>query len=171
MLKTGSSGRSADLPACTYIVMGWMLSSRSCQIFVVQVTAYYAPQFEALRELVVEGGPPVFTACLSRCKKWLSRGGKSAVYFAKTRDERYVVKQLTRSEKQSFLDFAPAYFRSGSGFPCAGDSTDFAVMPCICISRVVLWIQRPPSFPTLPPPSVPHPPPPSPQLLGHVRTQ
>ena len=78
-----------------------------------QVTAYYAPQFEALREMVVEGGQPVFTACLSRCKKWLSRGGKSAVYFAKTRDERYVVKQLTRSEKQSFLDFAPAYFRFG----------------------------------------------------------
>ena len=77
----------------------------------VQVTAYYAPQFEALRSLVVEGGQPVFIACLSRCKKWLSRGGKSAVYFAKTRDERYVVKQLTRSEKQSFLDFAPAYFR------------------------------------------------------------
>lgn len=62
---------------------------------------------------MVEGGQPVFTACLARCKKWLSRGGKSAVYFAKTRDERYVVKQLTRSEKQSFLDFAPAYFRSG----------------------------------------------------------
>ena len=80
----------------------------------MQVTAYYAPQFEALREIVVEGGHPVFTACLSRCKKWLSRGGKSAVYFAKTRDERYVVKQLTRSEKQSFLDFAPAYFRCPS---------------------------------------------------------
>lgn len=80
-----------------------------------QVTAYYAPQFEALRDLVVEGGQPVFTACLSRCKKWLSRGGKSAVYFAKTRDERYVVKQLTRSEKHSFLDFAPAYFRYLAG--------------------------------------------------------
>ncbi|KAL3149135.1 hypothetical protein ABBQ32_001972 [Trebouxia sp. C0010 RCD-2024] len=80
-----------------------------------QVTAYYAPQFEALREMVVEGGALVFTACLSRCKKWLSRGGKSAVYFAKTQDERYVVKQLTRSEKQSFLDFAPAYFRYLAG--------------------------------------------------------
>lgn len=77
-----------------------------------QVTAYYAPQFNALHELIVEGGQPVFLACLSRCKKWLSQGGKSNVYFAKTRDERYVVKQLTRSEKQSFLDFAPAYFRS-----------------------------------------------------------
>ena len=80
-------------------------------VLALQVIAYYAPQFEALRGLMVEGGHPVFTACLSRCKEWLSRGGKSAVYFAKTRDERYVVKQLTRSEKQSFLDFAPAYFR------------------------------------------------------------
>lgn len=75
------------------------------------MTAYYAPQFDALRELIVAGRQPVFLACLSRCKKWLSQGGKSNVYFAKTRDERYVVKQLTRSEKQSFLDFAPAYFR------------------------------------------------------------
>lgn len=77
----------------------------------MQVTAYYAPQFDALRKLIVEGGQLVFLACLSRCKKWVSQGGKSNVYFAKTRDERYVVKQLTRSEKQSFLDFAPAYFR------------------------------------------------------------
>ena len=95
----------------------------------MQVTAYYAPQFEALREMVVEGGQPVFTACLSRCKKWLSRGGKSAVYFAKTRDERYVVKQLTRSEKQSLLDFAPAYFRSGPLSHNAADSTDLAGIP------------------------------------------
>lgn len=84
----------------------------------MQVTAYYAPQFEALREMVVEGGAPVYTACLTRCKKWLSRGGKSAVYFAKTQDERYIVKQLTRSEKQSFLDFAPAYFRCCPALAC-----------------------------------------------------
>ena len=99
---------------------------RCYQNLAVQVTAYYAPQFEALREMVVEGAAPVFTACLSRCKKWLSRGGKSAVYFAKTQDERYVVKQLTRSEKQSFLDFAPAYFRCCPALAVSYDHDD----PC-----------------------------------------
>lgn len=106
----------------------------------MQVTAYYAPQFEALREMAVEGGQPVFTACLSRCKKWLSRGGKSAVFFAKTRDERYVVKQLTRSEKQSFLDFAPAYFRSV--VHDASDSTDLAGLPACACAAVVLMDQN-----------------------------
>lgn len=95
-----------DSMLCTCITRAHAQAQR-----VVQVTAYYATQFDALRELIVEGGQPVFLASLSRCKKWLSQGGKSNVYFAKTRDERYVVKQLTRSEKQSFLDFAPAYFR------------------------------------------------------------
>ena len=113
----------------------------------VQVTAYYAPQFEALREMVVEGGQPVFTACLSRCKKWLSRGGKSAVYFAKTRDERYVVKQLTRSEKQSFLDFAPAYFRFGPvvHYVTDGTKTCWDVL-CMCRSHLLSWgnFSRPP---------------------------
>ena len=104
----------------------------------MQVTAYYAPQFDALRELIVEGGQPVFLACLSRCKKWLSQGGKSNVYFAKTRDERYVVKQLTRSEKQSFLDFAPAYFRSQATLHwfCF-----VLICLCYCLLHRVVWEQ------------------------------
>lgn len=76
-----------------------------------QVTAYYAPQFAELRRRCVAGGEPAFLASISRCRKWASRGGKSAVYFARTMDKRYIVKQLSRSERQSFLEFAPDYFR------------------------------------------------------------
>ncbi len=45
-----------------------------------------------------------------RCRKWAASGGKSNAYFAKTRDDRYIVKSLSKAEKASFLDFAPAYF-------------------------------------------------------------
>lgn len=64
-----------------------------------QVIAYFAPQFAELRRRSVTGGEAAFVASLSRCRKWDSSGGKSNAYFAKSRDERYIVKQLSRSEK------------------------------------------------------------------------
>ena len=54
----------------------------------LQVLAYYAPQFAALRWLCIQGGEESFLASISRCRKWESKGGKSNVYFAKSRDER-----------------------------------------------------------------------------------
>lgn len=56
----------------------------------LQVTAYYAPQFAELRRRCVAGGDSAFLASISRCRKWASRGGKSAVYFARTLDRRWV---------------------------------------------------------------------------------
>lgn len=53
------------------------------------MVAYYAPQFAELRGRCVAGGEGVFLASISRCRKWASRGGKSNVYFAKTRDDRW----------------------------------------------------------------------------------
>lgn len=75
------------------------------------MTAYYAPQFAAVRRIFVRGGEAAYLASIARCRPWLAQGGKSNVFFAKTRDDRYVVKQLTRTEKQSILEFAPDYFR------------------------------------------------------------
>ena len=63
------------------------------------VTAYYAAQFAELRKRVVAGGELAFMLSLSRCKRWKPKGGKTMAYFAKTHDERYVVKSLSRSEK------------------------------------------------------------------------
>ena len=82
-----------------------------CASPLLQTTAYYAPQFAQLRRHCVVGGEGAFLASMARCRKWSSRGGKSSAFFAKTRDDRYVVKQLLKSEKQSFLEFAPVYFR------------------------------------------------------------
>ena len=74
-----------------------------------QMKAYYAPQFSALRQLSVEGGEKSFLTSIGRCKPWLAQGGKSNVFFAKTLDQRYIVKQMNRAEKQSFLEMAPEY--------------------------------------------------------------
>lgn len=75
-----------------------------------EVVAYFAPQFAEVRRRWVAGGEAAYVASLSRCRKWDSSGGKSNAYFAKTRDERYIVKQLSRSEKGSLLNTAPAHF-------------------------------------------------------------
>lgn len=74
-----------------------------------RVTCYYAKQFDALRKKCC-GGDFDYIRSMSRCRKWGAHGGKSNVFFAKTMDDRFVVKQVTSTEKISFLDFAPQYF-------------------------------------------------------------
>lgn len=63
------------------------------------VVAYYALQFAELRRRLVAGGELSFLLSLSRCKRWRPKGGKTMAYFAKTFDERYIIKSLSRSEK------------------------------------------------------------------------
>ena len=75
------------------------------------MVAYFAPQFEEMRRRCCSGGTAAYLASLSRSRKWDSRGGKSGSYFAKTHDDRYIIKQMSKTEKASFLDAAPAYFR------------------------------------------------------------
>ncbi|XP_020586116.1 putative 1-phosphatidylinositol-3-phosphate 5-kinase FAB1C isoform X2 [Phalaenopsis equestris] len=73
------------------------------------VTCYFAKQFDALRKKCCPNDLD-FIRSLSRCKKWNAQGGKSNVYFAKSLDERFIIKQVTRTELDSFEDFAPDYF-------------------------------------------------------------
>ncbi|CAI5467885.1 unnamed protein product [Closterium sp. Yama58-4] len=62
----------------------------------------------AAGEGVVDGSGDVeFVRSLCRCKRWSAEGGKSSVYFAKTADDRFVIKQ----EILAFLDFANDYFK------------------------------------------------------------
>lgn len=42
--------------------------------------------------------------------RWEPRGGKSNSFFAKTRDDRFIVKQLSAAERKSFQEMAPNYF-------------------------------------------------------------
>ncbi|XP_071716617.1 1-phosphatidylinositol-3-phosphate 5-kinase FAB1B-like [Rutidosis leptorrhynchoides] len=74
------------------------------------VTSYYAKQFEALRRICCPSEMD-YIRSLSRCKKWGAQGGKSNVFFAKTLDDRFIIKQVTKTELESFIKFAPAYFK------------------------------------------------------------
>ncbi|ODV78105.1 uncharacterized protein CANTADRAFT_55312 [Suhomyces tanzawaensis NRRL Y-17324] len=77
-------------------------TSLSCKIF-------YSEQFEAFRRAC--GNNDNFIQSLSRCIKWNSNGGKSGSNFLKTLDDRYIVKELSKSELESFVSIAPFYFK------------------------------------------------------------
>ncbi|XP_039016949.1 1-phosphatidylinositol-3-phosphate 5-kinase FAB1A-like isoform X2 [Hibiscus syriacus] len=74
------------------------------------VTCYYAKRFESLRRTCCPSEMD-FVRSLSRCKKWGAQGGKSNVFFAKTLDDRFIIKQVTKTELESFIMFGPAYFK------------------------------------------------------------
>lgn len=74
------------------------------------VTCYFAEQFDALRKRCCPCDLD-FVRSLSRCKRWSAQGGKSNVYFAKSLDERFIIKQVTKTELESFEEFAPEYFK------------------------------------------------------------
>ncbi|KAK4409690.1 putative 1-phosphatidylinositol-3-phosphate 5-kinase FAB1C [Sesamum angolense] len=56
------------------------------------VTCYFAKQFDALRRRCCPSEVD-FLRSLSRCKRWSAQGGKSNVYFAKSFDDRFIIKQ------------------------------------------------------------------------------
>ncbi|KAJ3120850.1 1-phosphatidylinositol-3-phosphate 5-kinase [Physocladia obscura] len=70
--------------------------------------AFYAEQFDALRRNC--GFEEGYLHSLSRCIKWEASGGKSRSAFLKTRDDRLILKQLSRQEMEALLKFAPFYF-------------------------------------------------------------
>nr|BAK00464.1 predicted protein [Hordeum vulgare subsp. vulgare] len=74
------------------------------------VICYYAKQFDALRRICCPSERD-FVRSLSRCKKWGAQGGKSNVFFAKSLDDRFIIKQVTKTELESFMKFAPDYFK------------------------------------------------------------
>lgn len=84
------------------------------------VTCYYAKKFEALRRSCCPSELD-FLRSISRCKKWGAQGGKSNVFFAKSLDDRFIIKQVTKTELESFLKFGTEYFKylseSSTGSP------------------------------------------------------
>lgn len=74
------------------------------------VTSYFAKEFDAIRRKCCADELD-YIRSLSRCKRWSAQGGKSNAYFAKTLDDRFVLKQVTRTELDSFEDYAAEYFK------------------------------------------------------------
>ncbi|KAK4853775.1 hypothetical protein QYF36_014371 [Acer negundo] len=89
------------------------------------VTCYYAKRFDALRRICCPSELD-FVRSLSRCKKWEAQGGKSNVFFAKTLDERFIIKQVTKTELESFIKFGAAYFKYLSESISTGSPTCLA---------------------------------------------
>ncbi|XP_065867135.1 1-phosphatidylinositol-3-phosphate 5-kinase FAB1B isoform X2 [Euphorbia lathyris] len=89
------------------------------------VTCYYAKRFEALRRICCPSELD-YVRSLSRCKKWGAQGGKSNVFFAKTLDDRFIIKQVTKTELESFIKFAPEYFKYLSESICSRSPTCLA---------------------------------------------
>ncbi|KAJ1722874.1 Mitochondrial distribution and morphology protein 12 [Coemansia erecta] len=69
---------------------------------------YYAAQFEALRRC--NNCEDSYIESLSRCMPYIAKGGKSGSAFLRTRDQRFIVKQVSKPESDAFLKFAPFYF-------------------------------------------------------------
>lgn len=73
------------------------------------VVCLYATQFRDLRNRCCPSEND-FIASLSRCRSWDAQGGKSKSFFAKTMDERFIIKEIKKTEYDSFKEFALGYF-------------------------------------------------------------
>ncbi|XP_065847316.1 putative 1-phosphatidylinositol-3-phosphate 5-kinase FAB1D isoform X2 [Euphorbia lathyris] len=74
------------------------------------VICLYAKQFRDLRSRSCPSEED-YIASLSRCMNWDAKGGKSKSVFAKTLDERFIIKEIKKTEFESFVKFAPHYFK------------------------------------------------------------
>ncbi|KAK6939801.1 Chaperonin Cpn60/GroEL/TCP-1 family [Dillenia turbinata] len=73
------------------------------------VVCLYANRFHDLRSRFCSSELD-YIASLSRCKNWDAKGGKSKSFFAKTLDDRFIIKEIKKTEFESFFKFAPDYF-------------------------------------------------------------
>jgi len=72
--------------------------------------SYFPHWFDKLRDNIFPGKEEELIYSLSGCSRWEAMGGKSGLSFFKTDDDRFILKQMSRFEFQSFLEFAPHYF-------------------------------------------------------------
>jgi len=81
-------------------------------------TSYWATQFCAVREVYLRMTDSTnqldveqsYVSSLSAAYSWAASGGKSGASFAKTSDDRFVIKNISRTELQMFLECSSAYF-------------------------------------------------------------
>ncbi|KAL5228542.1 hypothetical protein ABZP36_016807 [Zizania latifolia] len=74
------------------------------------VVCIYAKQFYDLRKICCPS-ENAYIASISRCKEWNAQGGKSKAFFAKSMDDRFIIKQIKKTEFDSFLKFGLEYFK------------------------------------------------------------
>ena len=72
------------------------------------VSAYFAKHFEELRKII--GVEEFYISSLSFSAAWNASGGKSKATWARTNDGRFLMKEVSNIELESFRRFAPSYF-------------------------------------------------------------
>ncbi|KAI5124133.1 hypothetical protein M0805_000944 [Coniferiporia weirii] len=85
----------------------WAISFESGGL-TITCTILYPEQFDALRRTY--DCEKSMIESLARCVKWNASGGKSGSAFLKTRDDRFIAKELSRPELETMATFGPAYF-------------------------------------------------------------
>ncbi|QQP37864.1 FYVE finger-containing phosphoinositide kinase_ putative, partial [Caligus rogercresseyi] len=68
--------------------------------------AYFAWEFERLREEILVN-PKDYVQSLAECEPWKTSGGKSGLHFYKTKDDRFILKEMSGVEFNCFQEFAP----------------------------------------------------------------
>jgi len=72
---------------------------------------YFAEEFRQLRQLIFPQGEVEYVRSLSACMYWMARGGKSGSTFCKTKDDRFILKEMSQPEISFFQHgFAERYF-------------------------------------------------------------
>uniref|UniRef100_A0A0E0LZ56 PIPK domain-containing protein n=1 Tax=Oryza punctata TaxID=4537 RepID=A0A0E0LZ56_ORYPU len=74
------------------------------------VLCIYAKQFYDLRKNCCPS-EIAYISSISRCKEWSAQGGKSKAFFSKSMDDRFIIKQIKKTEFDSFLKFGLEYFK------------------------------------------------------------
>ncbi|KAF0694780.1 Aste57867_14378 [Aphanomyces stellatus] len=74
------------------------------------VTVYFATQFHCLRH-VCKPGNLGYLNSVAKSASWETSGGKSGAFFSLSHDQQFVLKGVSATEFNMFVDFAPTYFK------------------------------------------------------------
>ncbi|KDR85635.1 hypothetical protein GALMADRAFT_234626 [Galerina marginata CBS 339.88] len=106
-LESGDSADPTEDLRAPSSKLPWAITFESGGL-TISCTVLYPEQFDALRRTY--DCEKSMVESLSRCVKWNASGGKSGSAFLKTRDDRFIAKELSKPELQTMETFAPAYF-------------------------------------------------------------
>ncbi|KIJ28157.1 hypothetical protein M422DRAFT_215436 [Sphaerobolus stellatus SS14] len=100
---------------------------------IINCVAMFPEQFHALRR-ACDCDKSIIES-LARCVKWNATGGKSGSGFLKTRDDRFIAKEMSKTELTAMATFAPAYFDYMASTVSAGRPTLLAkIFGCFRVS-------------------------------------
>jgi 1-phosphatidylinositol-3-phosphate 5-kinase len=107
---TSSEGSQASRATENHSIEVHLGSAKSLGREKYSVICHYFKQFRALRNWCCPSEIG-YIASLSRCMNWDAKGGKSKSFFAKTLDDRFIIKEIKKTELDAFLGFSSLYFK------------------------------------------------------------